>query len=150
MKKAYLASSFAYEDRAKTEQRKLVMSEASKYLESKHMAVYNPSTLKIPNAWDYSMWDWGDLVYQADKNEIDSCDLIVFLSYGKENNAGSVWEVGYAAAKGLPVIMVSMNPDSPESLMVIHSAYACVDGLNGLTMYDFDLMPRTRIERTES
>lgn len=59
MKKVYLASSFAYEDRAKTEQRKQVMSEVSKYLESKHMEVYNPSALKIPNAWDYSMWDWG-------------------------------------------------------------------------------------------
>lgn len=59
MKKVYLASSFAYEDRAKTEQRKQVMSEVSKYLESKHMEVYNPSALKIPNAWDakWTTWD---------------------------------------------------------------------------------------------
>lgn len=150
MRKIYLASSFAYEDKTKTEERKANMKVFADILKEKGFEVYNPSTLKIPNAWDYSYWDWGNLVYEADRKEIDNCDLMVFISYGKENNAGSVFEVGYAVAKNIPVVMVSMNADSPESLMPLHGSHACVDGLEGLKNYDFNLMPRTRIERIES
>jgi len=148
--KIYLASSFAYEDRALTEARKKTMAEAQAMLEGKGFDVYNPSTLKIENAWDYSMWDWGDLVYQEDKKNVDSSDLVVMLSYGKENNAGSAWECGYAAGINKAVILVSMNPSQPESLMLVHSAHACLDGLDGLREYDFSNMPKMRIDRIES
>ena len=147
--KIYLASSFAYEDKQLTETRKATMKQIQEYLESLGFTVYNPSTLKIPNAWDYSYWDWGQLVFEADYKEIDTCDLVVFVSYGKENNAGSVWEVGHAYGK-VPIIMVSMNPAQPESLMVVHSAHACVNGFEGLLNYDFKTMPRTRIDVVES
>lgn len=155
----YLACSFAYEDKNLTNERKDTMKEIQDYLESPEFAnkysldkvnVYNPSTLKIKNAWDYSFWDWGNLVFEADRDHVNEADLIVFVSYGKENNAGSVWETGYAYSKNIPVILVSMNPDSPESLMVVHSAHACIDGISGLKQYDFNSMPKTRIERVES
>ena len=150
MNKIYLACSFAYEDKTLTEQRKSVMKTIAEFLSTKGFAVYNPSMLKIENAWDYSYWDWGSKVFEADQKEIDASDFVVFVSYGKENNAGSVWEVGYAYAKSKPVIMLSMDKNSPESLMVMHSAYACLDGLYGLFSYDFDKMPKTKINRIES
>lgn len=136
--KIYLASSFAYENKEKTTERKNTMIKFSEFLKSKGFLVYNPCELKIENAWDYSMYDWGEKVFEADKKEIDSSDCIVFISYGKENNAGSVWEVGYGYAKNIPIILVSMIPDTPESLMCIHSAHACVKGLEGLQKYDFE------------
>lgn len=148
--KVYLACSFAYSDRSKTNERKSIMDTAQALLESHNFSVYNPSHLKIENAWDYSMWDWGNLVFQRDKQELDDADFVIFISYGKENNAGAVWEVGYAYALGKKIITVSMDVDAPESLMIIHSSWACLDGLDGLYKYDFKTMPRLTIERTES
>ena len=148
--KIYLACSFAYTNKELTNERKDMMNKIQEYLETKSFEVYNPSKLKIENAWDYSYWDWGDLVYQEDKKQLDSSNLVVFVSYGKENNAGSVWEVGYACGRNISVLLVSMNPDSPESLMTLHSAHACIDGFEGLKNYDFETMPRTKIERIES
>lgn len=153
MKKIYLACSFACEDKTICEKRKFWMQEAENILEEKGFEVYNPSKLKIENAWDYSYWDWGNLVFQEDLKNLDECDMVVYLSYGKANNDGSVWEDAYAYAKGKPVLVVSMNPDSPESLMILHSAWACIDGIykhGGLYDYDFEEMPRTKIERIES
>lgn len=149
--KIYLASSFAYNDKQLTEQRKATMQLASDYLKlNKGITVYNPATMKIKNAWDYSMWDWGNLVFKKDKQHLDESDIVVFLSYGKENNAGSVWEVGYAYAKDKPIILVSMDPTQPESLMVVHSAYTCLKGLDSLLKYDFQHMPIHTIDVVES
>lgn len=148
--KVYLACSFAYEDKTTTEIRKQAMCFVEDYLKDKNFTVYNPCKLKIENAWDYSYWDWGNLVFESDKREIDACDFLVFISYGKENNAGSVWEVGYAFAKNKPIIMISMDAESPESLMVMHSAHACLDGFADLFNYDFDKLPRKQIKRVES
>ena len=157
--KVYLACSFAYTDKELTNERKDMMNKIEEYLQSKELnskyetvelQVYNPSKLKIENAWDYSYRDWGDLVYQKDKKQLDNSDLVVFVSYGKENNAGSVWEVGYACGKNIPVLLVSMNPNSPESLMTLHSAHACIDGFEGLKEYDFENRPKTKIKRVES
>lgn len=157
--KIYIASSFAYKDKHLTQERKTVMRWVQNYLQSElfhqrypsiELSVYNPSTLKIPNAWNYSYWDWGNLVYEEDKKQVDTADLIIFISYGKGNNDGSTWEVGYAYGKNIPILVVSMEPAQSESLMVLHSAHACVDGLEGLKSYNFELMPQTKIERIES
>lgn len=138
MKKIYLACSFAYADKQKTQERKDIMLKVKNLLVLKGYQVYNPSQLKIENAWDYSMYDWGKQVFNHDVKALNEADLVIFLSFGKENNAGSVWEVGYAYCRKTPVIMVSMNPDSAESLMVIHSASACLKGLEGLKNFDFE------------
>lgn len=148
--KIYLACSFAYEDRELTQTRKTTMGLFQNHLTDLGHEVYNPSQLKIENAWDYSMYDWGNLVFQADKKAIDDADLIIFISHGKENNAGSVWEVGYAYALGKKIIMISMNENSPESLMVIHSCHACLKGVEEFWNYDFDNMPKKEIDCVES
>lgn len=148
--KIYLACSFAYMDKRKTNKRKEILEVVERGLHNKGYEVYNPSKLKIENAWDYSYWDWGQKVFDADVKALDEADLVIMLSFGKENNAGSAWECGYACGTNKKVILVSMNPDEPESLMMLHSAYACVKGLHGLDNYDFDTMPRTKIDVIES
>lgn len=148
--KIYIACSFACSDKAKTELRKAVMQGAEKILLDKNFTVYNPSKLKIENAWDYSMWDWGNLVFEEDKKQLDESDLIVFLSYGKENNAGAAWEIGYAYAKNKKVVVISLDKDVPESLMILHSAWTCMNSLQDLAEYDFTNLPRNKIERVES
>ena len=136
--KIYLACSFAYKDRQKTEERKQVMLIVKYYLMSKGFDVYNPSELTIENAWDYTMHEWGKLVFEADRKELNSCDAVVFLSFGKENSSGAVWEIGYVYGKNIPVVMVSLAMGDAESLMCIHAARAVLKGLNGLYNYDLE------------
>lgn len=146
----YLASSFAYSDRQKTEERKSIMNLFEENLTQRGFEVYNPSKLKIKDAWSYSMWDWGQLVFEADYKELTNCDLIVFISYGKENNAGAAWEIGYSYAKQIPIIIVSMDPSSPESLMLLHSADACLQGFDEFKDYDLINRPVRKISVIES
>ena len=96
-KKVYVAASFAYEDKEKTEQRKKEIEEVVSLIQEKNpdWNFYLPHKLKIPNAWDISLEEWSRAVYEHDVEELTNCDLVIFISYGKENNAGSVWEVGY-------------------------------------------------------
>lgn len=65
------------------------------------------------------------------------------LSWGKENNAGSAWEVGYAFGTGKKVIVVGLT-DEIESVMMLHGSYAQVKGMKGLETYDFTTMPKSR------
>lgn len=83
------------------------------------------------------------MVFANDVVALDHCDIVVMLSFGKENNAGAAWEVGYAYAKKKKVIVVSMT-DEIESLMIQHGSYAQLKGLEQLEKYDFDKMPMIR------
>lgn len=142
MKKIYLAASFAYMDKEQTRKRCEAIDEAVTTLKLKGFDVYVPHEMKIPNAWDYTMQEWGLMVFSRDVAEIDKSDLVVMLSWGKENNAGAAWEVGYAFAKGKKVVVVAMS-DAPQSLMVLHGSYAQIKYEN-LFDYDFDIMPKSR------
>lgn len=146
--KVYVAASFAYNDRTKTEHRKSDIERVVSIIKQKLSAEYYlPHQLKIPNAWDMSLEDWSNKVFEHDIAALDSADLVIFISYGKENNSGSVWECGYATARGIPVVVVKMTNDV-ESLMITSTARAIVreDELN---QYDFDTLPnfKTTLEQ---
>jgi len=127
--KIYIAASFAYEDRNKTEQKKKLIEETvkriQKYLPGDY---YLPHQLKIPNAWDISLEEWSRAVYEHDIKALKEADLIIFLSFGKENNAGSAWEVGYIVGRNdfvlsfdeQKIVLVKMT-NEPESLMISNS-----------------------------
>lgn len=124
--KIYVAASFAYTDRKKTEERKKQIEDVVRQIKTN--AAFNgikfdwylPHTLKIENAWDISLEEWSRKVFEHDVEALDEADLIIFISFGKENNAGAAWEVGYAAAKEKEIIVVKMT-DEPESLMITNS-----------------------------
>ena len=78
-------------------------------------------------------------VYTHDRDAIDNAGLVIFISYGKENNAGSVWEVGYAVAKGIPVVMIKMT-EEVESLMLYGSVTAIIME-NEIESYDWKNIP---------
>lgn len=141
----YLAASFAYQDKEKTKERKDIIEAAATILVQKGFQVYVPHALKIPNAWDYPEDEWGLMVFANDLVFLNNAQIVVMLSFGKENNAGAAWEVGYAYSQGKKIIVVSMTDES-ESLMVLHGSYAQVKGLDGLTKYDFESLPVTRLE----
>ena len=137
----YVAASFAYADRDKTESRKIeiekITKEVRKYLNSDF---YLPHKLTIPNAWDISLEEWANQVFECDIAALGQADLVIFISYGKENNAGAVWEVGYAYAKNIPIVMIKMT-DETESLMVTSSSRAIITK-EEIASYDFKTLPR--------
>lgn len=134
--KVYLASSLNIGARSP-------MYTAVDMLRQKGFDVYAPVETKIPNAWDYPNDEWGLMVFTSDIVALDSCDVVVLLSNGRNSTAGANWEAGYAFAKGKKVIVVEMT-DDVMSLMVANGRWATVKGLDGLKAYDWNTMPRTR------
>ena len=82
MKKVYIAASFAYEDRNRTESRKADIERVvSKIKEKLNADFYLPHQLKIENAWDMSLEAWARKVFEHDYDNLDSADLVIFISY---------------------------------------------------------------------
>lgn len=154
--KIYIAASFAYEDKAKTSQKKDLIEKTvkriKKFLKGDY---YLPHQLKIPNAWDMSLEDWSKAVYEHDIKALHDANLIIFLSFGKENNAGSAWEVGYIVGRNTQVlsfdeqklILVKMT-DEPESLMISNSVDRIIMS-SEIEAYDWKTLPeyKTNLEK---
>ena len=140
IEQVYVAASFAYADRNKTESRKADIERVVNKIKQKLNAnFYLPHQLKIENAWDMSLADWAKKVFDHDYYNLYLADLVIFISYGKENNAGSVWECGYAYAKGIPTVVVKMTDDA-ESLMISNTAHAIIRE-EDIDTYDFVKLP---------
>lgn len=150
-KNIYIAASFCYEDKAKTSQRKDLIEKTvkkiKKYLKGKY---YIPHQLKIPNAWDISLDEWAKAVYEHDIEALRRSDIIIFLSFGKENNAGSVWEIGYMCGYNncmvdkRPIIVVKMTDDI-ESLMISNSINRIIKA-DEIDDYDWANLPEYKTE----
>lgn len=134
----YLATPFLQEHRA-------AMHEAKSILRNAGHEVYVPVENFIPNAWDYPNTEWGLMVFNSDVQAINKCDVLVLLSYGRMGTAGCNWEAGYAFGIGKKIIVVEMT-DEVMSLMVANGRYATVKGLEGLTGYDWETMPKSRTD----
>ena len=134
----YVAASFAYEDREKTNKRKSEIEEVVSKINLK-TNFYLPHQLKIENAWDISLEEWSRKVFEEDLKALNESDLVIFISYGKENNSGSVWEVGYAYRKQIPIVMIKMT-DGAESLMITNSVRAIIQR-EDISTYDFTTLP---------
>lgn len=150
MKKVYVAASFAYADKDKTNQRKNEIEEVVREIQSKtgeEVSWYLPHQLKIENAWDISLEEWSQKVFEHDLQALLEADLVLFISYGKENNAGAVWEVGYATAKGIQTVVVKMT-DEVESLMITQSVHSILTK-EEITNYDWVNLPKykTKLEK---
>ncbi len=151
MKKVYIAASFYYEDRAKTSKHKYIIEKVVERIKAatgvlaNNFEFYIPHQLKIENAWDMSLEDWSKAVYDKDMTELESADIVVFLSFGKENNAGSVFEVGYICglnkkAKTKQKLVVVKMTDEPESLMVTNACDTIITD-SDIETYDWIKLP---------
>lgn len=98
--------------------------------------VYFPAEFKVPDAWSLPNPEWGKAVYDNDIEELNMADVLVLLYYGQETATGSIWEAGYACAKGKKVILVEMLGGIKDSLMIFNGAYAVLQGEKELEHYD--------------
>lgn len=138
----YIAASFACDSRAETERRKQAINAAVAQLRTlmPKSEFYVPHELVIKNAWEISLAEWAHAVYNSDVEALDTADLVVFLSFGKNNNAGSAWECGYAHGRNIPVVVIRMT-DNTESVMLFGSARAIIDNWE-IASYDWETQPR--------
>lgn len=165
----YVAASFAYESKLKTSCRKYDIEKVVDRIKSAiqkrdclaldYTNFYLPHQLKIPNAWDISLEDWSNAVYQHDMEALDKADIVIFLSFGKENNAGSVWEVGYTYGRNdlfyrmgeldkiKKLVVIKMTRQS-ESLMISQSCDTIIYEKD-IEYYDWIGLPkfRTKLEK---
>lgn len=75
----------------------------------------------IPNGEQLSNMAWAKKVYQMDVKAIDRCSQMIALYLGHYSDTGTAWEIGYAAAKGIPVLLWIPNPNVDMSIMPINS-----------------------------
>lgn len=124
---------------------RIYADKASANLRERGFDTYAPWEMIIPHAWDYPNNEWAQMVFARDIAELEACDWLVLLSYGRESTAGANWEAGYAYGRGKQILVVEMT-DTPMSLMVSNGSWARVRGLDGLSKYDFDAAPFARTD----
>lgn len=137
----YIAASFACDDREETERRKQVINKVVARLRSSipNGRFYVPHELIVENAWEISLKQWATKVYDTDIAALQLADLVIFLSFGKNNNAGSAWECGYACGRHIPVVAIRLTQDT-ESVMLFGSARAIIDSPQ-IEWYDWQTLP---------
>ena len=138
MKKIYLAGGIVAADG----KQRTNLSNIAKCLRNKGLEVFSPIEHKIPDGENMPNRDWCKAVFEMDLKAINEADGIVMCYNGTEAKGqnGTMWECGYAAAKGIPVIVVFMTDGNTSSLMVSNSVHCFVKGLRGLRRYDFNKM----------
>lgn len=140
----YIAASFAFQDSALTSKRKHLIEKTVERIE-KHLNgnYYIPHKLTIHNAWDMSLEDWSHKVFITDLEALNQADVVIFLSFGKENNDGAAWELGYIYGlrrfKSKTAIVIRMT-DEPESLMVTNSVERIINE-SEIDSYDWKEFP---------
>ncbi|HSW63597.1 MAG TPA: nucleoside 2-deoxyribosyltransferase [Dissulfurispiraceae bacterium] len=83
-----------------------------------------------------SSGDGGGALYVADKENLDTVDMVVAVLNGSSIDSGTAWEIGYAHARRCRVIGLydDTRVDDPQSninLMIYHSVELC-NSLEGL------------------
>lgn len=149
IKTIYIAASFAFKTSEETAIRKVIIGQAAEILRNRGFHVFVPHEIQIPNAWGMTNNEWGHAVFGLDMGGLEEADAVVVLSWGKQfTNGGCFWECGFAAAKDLPIVMVSVNKEI-ESLMVVSSARAHLGTIDELKTYDFETFPLDRTADNE-
>ncbi|KGX90743.1 nucleoside deoxyribosyltransferase [Pontibacillus halophilus JSM 076056 = DSM 19796] len=83
---------------------------------------------------------WRDAVYANDVINILKCDVMVAIYDG--NDAGTYFEIGYATAHRIPVIVFN-ETTMKANLMITESAHAWLYDRESLQAYDFKALPTT-------
>ncbi|MDF7636882.1 nucleoside 2-deoxyribosyltransferase [Leuconostocaceae bacterium ESL0958] len=82
---------------------------------------------------------WQEAAFASDVAAIDEADVIIALADfdGQDADSGTAWEIGYAHAKGLPVLVIK-EEDVTLNLMIVKSLTAYFDTIEALADYDLD------------
>ena len=98
--------------------------------------LYVPMEYKVPEdfqkldgTWNLTNAEWAKKVYENDIKHLNEAEVVIALNVGIYRTAGTVWEVGYAKGKGIPVI--AYTPERAKkndmSLMLMNSYDGYID-----------------------
>lgn len=94
---------------------------------------------------EYEMFspEWQKVTYASDVQAIDDCDLVVALSDfdGADADSGTAWELGYAYAKKIPVIVIKED-DVTLNLMIAQALTAYLHSVEDVADYDFEKLEK--------
>ena len=65
---------------------------------------------------------WAKKVFDMDVQELDDADLVFALYLGHYSDTGTAWEIGYAYAREIPVLLYCPKINSDVSIMPFQSA----------------------------
>lgn len=153
MNRIYLASPFfsdAQNERIAKVKAALDQNETVSY-------VFEPAKHGYESA-DFGTLEWQKACFMLDTSQITKADAVVaIIDYKLEESdnevdSGTAFEIGYAFANRIPVIVVQFDPKKEINLMIRQAmtAYFDVnhDGLTNLSNYDFnELMPSFNTDR---
>ena len=86
-----------------------------------------------------------ELTFRNDVVHVDWSDALVAIMDGEDPDSGTCWEVGYAYAKGKPIVMIRTDfrswgePSDPYNLMLTQSA---------TLRYELPIAEMATVERT--
>ena len=83
--------------------------------------------------------EWREETYTGDITGIISADVMVAVVNDNYMDSGTCWEIGFAIAVGMPVVVVDQNKKG-LNLMLANSLTAYVDTIEQLDNYDFESM----------
>lgn len=81
--------------------------------------------LNEPDMMEPHSVEWRKTIYANNVNAIIHSDYV--LAIYDDEDSGTMWEIGYAAAIGKPIIVVKFDPHTPVNTMIAESAQAIVE-----------------------
>jgi len=128
MKRVYLASPFFNNKEIE------YLEQVEAILEEKGLQVFSPFRNPIDEQVEVGSRQWSIETFMKDIKYIKWAELVVAIYHGNYSDSGTAWELGYAFATGMPVILIHVGENS--NLMVHEGAHANIT-LEELRDYDF-------------
>lgn len=128
--KVYLASPFFNQE--EIDKMEIVLS----ILRDKGLEVFAPFEHQNKHL-EFGSMEWRKATFKSDVGAIDNCDVMVAINcQGNYDDAGTMWEIGYAYAKGIPVVLFN-NTEKTINLMIADSLHSLIKSYDELKEYDF-------------
>lgn len=135
--KVYLASPLF------NEEENMYIDIATNILRERNIEVWSPREHETRNGAAVGTAAWARETFLMDREAITNSDAIVCLYHGNYSDSGTAWELGFASAWNIPIILVHFGNDS--NLMCHCSAVANIH-MKDLYNYDFSTMPKIEYE----
>lgn len=132
--KIYLASPFFNEKEVEK------MEKVKGILRAKGLDVFVPNEHQNKHL-EFGSVAWRKATFDSDVNGIDASNCIVAIVDGNYMDSGTAWEIGYASANNIPVVVVNVEGDT-INLMIADSLHAVITSYEELEAYDFEDMPK--------
>ncbi|HBL41541.1 MAG TPA: nucleoside 2-deoxyribosyltransferase [Ruminococcaceae bacterium] len=91
---------------------------------------------------------WAQKIFEIDVQALSESDLAVAVYHGMYSDTGTAWEIGYAYANKIPIVLVCTDCRASQSAMVVNASKAVI-GVDALSDYDFDTLPAGNVIDTQ-